>query len=155
MATDVLQIMKERAVRLAIMYLTRRSDVTVELGSEVDVIVGLPEKHGGARRQFGVVAKGSLFAREVHQHGEEFDISGVDLTSRSINGDPYPVCLFVFTMENDCGYWKWLLEPTQSSSGGARLVRNEDTALRRLGNSQIEDIVVMVNDWYAECLVAV
>jgi len=43
---------------------------------------------------------------------------------------PYPVCQFVFTMDDDQGYWKWIKEPAVDDRIGNTLLLNQSGDVR-------------------------
>jgi hypothetical protein len=61
---------------------------------------------------------------------------------------PCPVCLFFFTLDNDKGYYKWILEPIIKDHNNVALKINENEELKSLNDEKIDDIIAMVNNWY-------
>jgi hypothetical protein len=60
---------------------------------------------------------------------------------------PLPLCLFAFTMENDEGFYQWVVEPIITKDG-PKLHLSTDAALSRLDNTALDRIVDQVNHWY-------
>ncbi len=57
-----------------------------------------------------------------------------------------PVCLLVFTLQNDKGYFAWIKEPI-----GSNLVLrsiNESVKLQELTTDKLADAVSKVQSWY-------
>ncbi len=142
--------LEERTERLAEIYLTRRDDLTVirqGLPLGTDLLVSVQQDGHDVGRYFGVMLKGLMN-----------QISGVNIDARWVNAPavrdiPFPLCLFVFVMEGDQGYWKWIQEPAVQARR-SELIFNTDTTLRRLDNTEppkteeLTKIISAVNAWY-------
>ncbi|MDF2386496.1 DUF4365 domain-containing protein [Nostoc ellipsosporum NOK] len=61
---------------------------------------------------------------------------------------PFPVCLFLFILENDQGYYKWILEPKINEQNHVSLHLNKNDELKKLDNQEIANIISLVNKWY-------
>jgi hypothetical protein len=61
---------------------------------------------------------------------------------------PFPVCLFFFILENDRGYYKWILEPQINEQKQVSLHFNENDELKELNDKEIANIISIVNSWY-------
>jgi hypothetical protein len=148
MKSDLRQFMAERANLLAFIYLTRREDVVVDrlasADSGVDYLVTLTLGGVPTGRMFGVQVKaqeGSVTSpRDLHSPG--------DLSSRDVADVPLPLCLFVFTMSDDRGYYGWLKEPVVASPRAPVLRLVDEVRWDDLDNDSLARIVGSVNAWY-------
>jgi hypothetical protein len=61
---------------------------------------------------------------------------------------PFPVCLFYFTMADDRGYYRWLLEPDTSERDYAYLKQRTNKEFKKLTDNEINKMVSQVNSWY-------
>jgi hypothetical protein len=138
----------QRAESLAIMYLTRRQDLTVshqrdDYGLDLLVAIMVREQHSG--RVFGVNLKASISLPNSVKRGHTIAIPDENI---QIIEFPFPVCLFYFTMEDDKGYYKWLLEPVLTEANSTKLQWNSGHEFKKLSDSEIHKIVSQVNRWY-------
>ncbi len=60
---------------------------------------------------------------------------------------PFPLCLFAFTMENDEGFYQWIVEPIVID-GSPKLRLNRAKELSKLDKAALDRIVVQINQWY-------
>lgn len=140
--------MGERAQSLAILALTDHPEVSVipqnNTDAGVSILATLREAGKPVGRLFGVEVRAMLSG----------DLGGA--RSMSLDKDsqlhyrdvPFPVCLFLFTVDNGWGYWGWMQQPVFSSGGVATLQRNEVITLRALEKSGVSEIVQVVTHWY-------
>lgn len=142
---------EQRGVALAVLFLSRRSDLLItEYGENdygVDLLVNISRDGEFTGRMFGVVIKASRFlqAKPLNGNGE----FGVDVATRSFWQDlPLPLCLFALSMENDEGYYRWLLAPTIGLDGEPRLTINQGGVFRKITREELDKLVEQVNRWY-------
>jgi hypothetical protein len=149
----------ERAENLAIVHLTRRDDLIVKRWSQpgagdssLDLLVTLTVKGRDTGRVFGVTAKGVDSYRRIKRVSSGADEIRFDpkdmLTPEDV---PFPVCLFVFVMEDDAGYYKWIVKPDYGRDHKSVLRLNRTDLLKRLcreSSASIDEIVEQVNGWY-------
>jgi hypothetical protein len=148
MKPDMRQFLAERAELLAFVYLTRREDVIVNrlasADSGVDFLVTLTLGGVPTGRMFGVQVKaheGSVAsARELHSPG--------DLSLRDLADVPLPLCLFVFTMSDDRGYYGWLKEPVVGAPRAPMLRLVDEVSWDELNDAGLARIIGSVNAWY-------
>ncbi len=157
----------ERAEALATMYLTRRQDLDVlPLPARArgdDLWVRLRDAdHPNAH--FLVEVKGILLShpRSRQPVREQFPVR---YTRRDLGDRDVPVCLFLFTVDDEQGYYRWLYEPV-ITQGHARLrldpridslppeerQRQQVVVLSKfkpLDDGAIDTVVQQVADWYA------
>ena len=137
---------KERAAQLAIVYLTRRDDLRVQnplpdMG--IDLFVSLLKNEKATGRFWGVVARG--VATEAAAEKEQSGVLGENALLRDA---PFPICEFVFAMDTDAGFWRWLREPAEGET--TRLVWSGHKNLRTLDNAAIESICQTAHLWYEQ-----
>jgi len=149
----------ERAERLAIVYLSRRDDlvITRQPGSDygLDFLVGLVKDGEYTGRVFGVEVKAKKSHQQIQPVSRDADEIRLDVKNLSVHQDiPFPLCLFVFTMDDDEGYYRWIKQPACNGAGEAQLLFNDDNTFKRLNNEAIDDIVTATSDWYENKLQA-
>jgi hypothetical protein len=143
--TDSDPIAQERAIQLAIVYLTRRDDLHVVRSQDEcqpHLMVSLLEEGLPTGKYLGVVAKAIPYD----------DSQAIERTLRQANFDtfreaPFPICLFVFAMETDNGYWKWLRKPIETPPG---LMFAYEAEWTPLNNTTLNNLLVSVKQWYEE-----
>lgn len=147
-------IMEERAELLALIYLTRRDDLSATrhpISYSSDILVSLLESGRDRERTFGVEVEGVVSEKDVRTHSARWHQRTLQ-TGQGAYGI-MPVCLFVFVMEGDQGYWRWIQEPAVHE-GRSDLIFNPNMALRRLDNTEppkaeeLTKIIAAVNAWY-------
>lgn len=145
--------LEERAEQLAIVYLLRRNDLVItnkRSGPDegIDLLVSLLKTGANTGRVFGVDVKALKSDRQIHpvSHREEVRINlGQARAPRDI---PFPVCLFVFCMETDEGYYRWMKKPVYGLDKKPQLLSNDENTFRRLSTEAIDQIVLDVQRWY-------
>ncbi|HEX8905953.1 MAG TPA: hypothetical protein VF771_13975, partial [Longimicrobiaceae bacterium] len=61
---------------------------------------------------------------------------------------PFPFCVFVFTMDDDRGYYSWLKEPVLGGKRSAALRPANHERWGVLDSKAIAEIVRSVESWY-------
>ncbi len=148
MKQDLKLFIDERAQQLAIVYLTRSQNVAVEKMKAdygLDVLVTVLRDQLPTGRVFGVQIKGRDRAFKDVQQEASLTLSQKE--SYAVQDLPFPVCILIFSMENDKGYYRWLKYPGESSKRFRSLEQNQ---WRSLDESPIEQIIEDVNAWYDE-----
>lgn len=148
MKRDMREFFAERAELLAFIHLTRRDDLVVDRlassDSGVDFLVTLMQGGVATGRMFGVQAKAQegtvASACDLHFAG--------DLSFRDVADVPLPLCLFVFTMRDDRGYYGWLKEPAVADPRLPVLRRVDEVRWGELDSSGLSEIIASVNAWY-------
>lgn len=142
--------LEERTEWLAAIYLTRRDDVTVirqGVPPGTDLLVSVQQEGRDVGRYFGVMLKGLM--SQVNE--VKYDSQWIEVPA--VQDIPFPICLFVFVMEGDQGYWKWIQEPAVHE-GRSDLIFSPERTLRRLDNTEplkteeLTKIIDAVNAWY-------
>lgn len=138
----------QRAEALALVYLTRRDDLIVRQQTQgdtgIDYIIEIVSDGRSTGRIFGLQLKARTTALQgsaLHKSiGITYEQWMVEL--------PFPLCLFVFIMETNEGYYKWLSEPVVTDDQKPKLRLNAQGSLEKLSDDQLEHIVNRVNKWY-------
>lgn len=141
-----------RAAQLAIVYLTRRGDLIVEAENRnffPDLLVSLLRESNYTRRMFGVIVKAEIH----HKPDQPWTTKQAKSLLREAENEqlidiPFPVCLFVFRMDTDEGFYKWVRKPVFSEDGSPQLMIDQTTPLEKLDNDSINRIVQEINHWY-------
>jgi len=61
---------------------------------------------------------------------------------------PFPLALFVFNMEDDEGYFRWLLSPVLTPANASRLSFSQEHTFTRISTASIDQAISQVNRWY-------
>jgi hypothetical protein len=141
MKRDLQEFIHERGENLAIVYLTRRSDLLIEritANQGIDLLVTIPQPQLPIGRMFGVQVKA---LNQAFDHAQANLILPQNAQPTNLHDLPFPVCVFLFSMTDDRGYYCWLkLDPTQSTLNMA--------GWAELEVHSIEPIINQVNAWY-------
>lgn len=148
MKRDLQDFIDERAEHLAVVYLTRRQDLVIERMTMtadygLDILVTILRDKLPTGRVFGVQVKGQ---DKAFKDIQKLSLSLTQKETNYFQDLPFPVCLFLFTMENDKGYYKWIKYPVDESN---QLLRSrEQDRWHSLDEHEIGQIVDDVNSWY-------
>ncbi|MGN6562697.1 MAG: hypothetical protein ACTHMU_08560 [Thermomicrobiales bacterium] len=158
----------ERAEALAVVYLTRRHDIDVIPVSSAashpgyDLLVQLRQGDAATRPSFGVVVKGARSPRRA-TGGTRPASFPVAYTAREFAPNTIPICIFLFTVDDELGFYRWLQQPYVTPQGQAILRYNLpttdqrleqpdriilNTAVAPLDNQVIEQLIAQVVQWY-------
>jgi uncharacterized protein DUF4365 len=141
--------LRQRAEALALVYLTRRSDLLIhQQGTDygIDFIVEIVKENHVTRKTFGLQIKARTTAltnnmiKQLKIRDLHFEQGREEL--------PFPLCLFFFTMENDEAFYKWLSEPVITEDGRPKLRQNTSGDLNKLDTAALDTIVRQVDQWY-------
>ena len=141
--------LNERAEALALVYLTRRSDLLIHREAAdygLNFIIELVKDNHATRRTFGLQVKARTTAfsdnavkqLKVRERQPEHDTKEL----------PFPLVLFFFTMENDQAFYKWIAEPIITDDGYPKLHPNDTETLSKLDSAALDTIVRQVDRWY-------
>lgn len=136
----------KRAEALAIVHLTRRDDLRVErnvFAHGPELLVSIVRDGEMTGRQFGVALK----ARVSGARPPRVDKPSLQRERERYRDVPFPVCLFLFFMEDDSGYHRWMVEPSVHD-GEPRLERGSRLGFEALTDAALGRIVDDVNAWY-------
>ncbi|MCI0682467.1 MAG: hypothetical protein L0Y71_10205 [Gemmataceae bacterium] len=153
MSASTLEYDMKRAETLTQLVLTRRRDVNLvfvgthqQLGFDFLATVGQP------------IGKGILptFGVEVRATPDPLDDQSVAVKfltqnwkHRHSKGFPLcPIVVFLFSVENDQGYWSWLMEPSVSKDGRPTLDRVSEFDLKKITGKSIDGLIHRVEEWY-------
>lgn len=146
MKRDLQDFIDERAEHLAVVYLTRRQDLVIERMTAdygFDILVTILRDKLPTGRVFGVQVKGRDKAfKDIQELSLSFTGKGTNYFPEL----PFPVCVFLFTMEDDRGYYRWIRYPVGESNQVLRSI--EQDRWHPLDEHEIGQIVDDVNAWY-------
>ena len=139
----------ERARALAIVCLTRRSDLvvreeTTDIGIDLLVSVHPEDKEG--LRLFGVELRQGWAAGTADSAS-----AGLGPSMRKMlryGQFPFPVVVFLFTMEDNQGWYTWVAEPVIAKDGTMILQQHGKAHCRPLDERAVDEIVETVDGWY-------
>ena len=138
-----------RAEDLAFIHLTRRDDLIVNRipspDSGVDLLVTVARGGVPTGRMFGVQVKGC--GGSVRSPGD-LECVLEQPHARSVADAPFPLCMFVFTMDDDRGYYGWLKEPVHGTRRSVALRPVKQVGWAELDNAAMTKIVGAVEAWY-------
>ena len=146
MSAPDLELLRRRAGALAIVILTRRDDVGIErnaFGYGPDLLVSLRKDGAFTGRQFGIELK----TRMQGARPPRVDRASLRRERERYRDLPFPVCSFLFFMEDDGGYWRWIVEP-RVEDGAARLEVGSRLTFEELTDAAVDRLVREVNAWY-------
>lgn len=136
----------KRAEALAVVHLTRRDDLRVErnvFDYGPELLVSILRDGEMTGRQFGVSLKGRVSGARPPR----VDKASLKSERERYRDVPFPVCLFIFLMEDDSGFYRWIVEPSVHD-GEPRLDRGTRLSFEALTVDALNRIVDDVNDWY-------
>lgn len=145
MKQDLEYFVGVRAEQLAIVYLTRSQNLAIErmqADCGLDMLVTILRDHVPTGRVFGIQIKGRDKAFKNLQHAS---LTLPQEAKNYIQDLPFPVCILLFTMEDDKGYCKWLKYPGQSNQ---RFYSMEQNQWYSLDEYQVDQLLEAVNAWY-------
>ncbi|MBD2489753.1 DUF4365 domain-containing protein [Aulosira sp. FACHB-615] len=142
MKQNLQNFIAERAEYLAVMYLTRSNDLVIERMKSADygfdILVTILRDNLPTGRVFGVEVKAQDTAI---RNLKDFSLSITQKTTEYLHNVPFPLFLFLFTMEDDKGYYKWLNHVIADSN-------QVSLQWHSLDENGIRQIVDDVNAWY-------
>jgi hypothetical protein len=136
-----------RAAQLAIVHLTRHSDVHVTQEPQdygVDLLVSLLEDGRNVGRLLAVQVKAVSSKDRISSKSTDQEFWRQEAAFHTFR---LPLCLFVFNMENDQGYYRWVRQP-DSSLENRRLVSGENGEFKALNKEALNKILDSVRAWY-------
>lgn len=141
--------MTERARALALIYLTRRTDLKIverQNGAGLDFTIYIQGDRPAGLRLFGVELR-AAWSPITRQNADRVIGQGVK-EAHEHGPFPFPVCLFFFTMEETQAWYTWVAEPVVDPGKGAALKMHETAVCRELSDAAMDEIVDRVNAWY-------
>ncbi|HEX8904152.1 MAG TPA: DUF4365 domain-containing protein [Longimicrobiaceae bacterium] len=145
MNDELRRFLAERAENLAFLQLTRSGDLVVNRvasGEGTDFLVTVARRGALTGRIFGVQVK----AREGSVD-RAADLRG-STEARAMADAPFPFCVFVFTMADNRGYYRWLKEPVLGARRKPLLRAADPSDWHELNDDAMAKIVECVDAWY-------
>jgi len=143
----------ERVRALATMYLTRRKDLSLNFDEKeggidllVDILPATGHDEEAGRRMFGVELKGANGSISIDQAQRQF--KSAFKGKYRVPGLPFPLCLFLFTMADNQGYFAWLIEPAIQNGLSKLRAVDDKPSVRILDKAALDEIIESVNKWY-------
>lgn len=142
-----------RSEALAVVYLTRRDDLIVsqqQKDTGLDLLVTITQDGKYSGRMFGIEVKATASSSDLIQEQDFFKVKNkkYNFNISFFKDLPFPMCLFFFTLDNDQGYYRWILEPVIKDENNVALKFNENEELKSLNDEEIDNIITIVNSWY-------
>lgn len=149
---------EKRARALAVMLLTRRENLRIEEVEEdtgLDYFVRFHSEDKEGLREFGI----KLTAQGETATQEQAKALLRSSLRKMKHYDPFlrPICLFLFTMENDEAWYTWGVEPIESSESKPLLRWRDEPDCHPLDNRALKAILERVDRWHDAvfpCLIA-
>jgi hypothetical protein len=150
------EFVAERARVMATVVFTRRDDLAIsrpaEGDADVDLLVDVRDRHNAGLRRFGVLLRGD--SPPATPETLKKTLHSALRAVRHLKHIAFPVCLLYFTMQDNQGYFTWLIEPILTEEGNPKLASPSAPTLVPLDNGALAKIVERVRGWY-DALVAV
>src|SRR3954453_18441450 len=124
---------ERRAHALAMVLLTSRDDLSVMSVPQepgIDLLVSIIKNGQLTFRQFGVILKGSVYRIESTKSASQLLDTMMSGTAR-IEALSTPICIFLFSMSGNQGFYAWRDEPT-TSDGHPRLRKHKKFVCKQL-----------------------
>lgn len=142
-------LIEKRARALTMMLLSRRKNLRIEEVNEdigLDYLVRFHGKGKVGLREFGIEVRG-VWAAATKEQADKLLSPALRQVKRY---GPFlrPVCLFVFAMENDEGWYTWIAEPIENEDSNPLLRIGDEPDCRQLDNKALKEIIQRVNIWY-------
>jgi hypothetical protein len=142
----------ERAENLLIVHFTRRDDLVVERqqwGTGIDYLVHITVDGQRTGRMLGI----ALTARRDLNISKTDDFRDDPLYLslghlRYPRDLPFPLCLVVFDVKDDRGFYRWFRKPEVDRKGRASLIDCDENWFRSLDRKALDHIIDQVNHWY-------
>ncbi|MEH2168711.1 MAG: DUF4365 domain-containing protein [Nostoc sp.] len=135
-----------RAESLAVVYLTRRDDLVISQPTPnqgLDFLITITKNGVFTGRLFGIEVKATDSTSSLSKHNDILKLDKERLNRLEKFKDlPFPVCLFFFILENDRGYYKWILEPRINGQKQVSLHFNGNDELKKLDDKEIANIIL-------------
>ena len=109
-----------------------------------DFLVEVGPKGEATGRVFGLRVRG---LEHAVQSPDEVPVRIGEFPVGDVLDAPMPYCAFVFTNDDERGYFRWVREPV-TTGGRARLKTVRQPRWRELDRDVISEIVAAVNAWY-------
>jgi hypothetical protein len=153
MPASVDKYVGQRAELLADLVLTRRKEVQVfrvgakDIGMDLVVRLMHPVANNQILPMFGVQVKGTAQPLEDER-------SATRLATQWVKARPmkgaflFPVALLLFSMEDDTGYFGWLMEPRVAKGEEPALARPEFLEMKKITKKSVDEMLQRVVSWF-------
>jgi hypothetical protein len=153
MNESVTDYVGQRAKLLASLVLTRRKDIRLitldaPQDSGIDLLAQMttPVMNGQVLPSFGIEVKGT---------GEPLidEHSATKFANHSRKHWPFqglfflPIVVFLFSMEEDQGYFSWLMQPHVSKEDGPTLFRVASLEMKKITKKSVDSMIHQVEQW--------
>ena len=143
------RLFETRANQLAIVHLTRRRDISILQEPYVDAVrldllVSLLENGQDVKQYLAVEVKALSSQMQAEWVSQQVQRQRPELASLDL-----PLCLFLFSMEDDQGYWQWLREPDNDCPDSHCLRTVKSRTVEPLTDAAISQALETVRRWYA------
>jgi hypothetical protein len=148
MQANALPYLDQRLRALAIIHLTRRKDLVVtenDLDTGVDLFVYITRPGEPSRRTFGIMLRGTTDPVAGSQEASAL-MNAMNLEQKG-SQVMMPVCVFLFSMQDDQGYYDWQAEPLLKD-GKAQLPLRTRFHAQKLTPHALGSLIDDVNQWY-------
>jgi hypothetical protein len=142
-------LIEKRARALAMILLTGQEELLIEEVKDdigLDYLVRFHTKDMEGMREFGIGLRGNLAA--VTKEGADKVLRRAVQQMRRYGPFLRPVCLFLFTMQNDGAWYTWVAEPIESEDGKPLLRDRDEPDCRQLNRKALKEIIACVDQWY-------
>jgi hypothetical protein len=153
MSTAENQYVGKRAKLLANLILTRRQDVRVfplqdDSDTGLNLLVQVSSTELGDRivPSFDVQVKGTVQPLEDEASANKYG----NRLAKQWKGEGWvmmPTLVFLFSVENDRGYYSWIFEPSVDTDGFPRLTRVSPLEFKKVGKDSVDGIIEQVQEW--------
>jgi hypothetical protein len=146
----------ERAVLLARLILTRKKGAVVhnvsasmgpDSGFDLLVSASLPDTSSRHAPVFGVQVMGTPDPLPDELHAARFANTNLK-KQRKAGFFLFPTVVLIFSMEDDLGYYDWLLKPILNEDGYPGLRQASTLNPRKITKKAIEHIYSEAEEWY-------
>lgn len=148
MKQNLRQFIAERAEHLAIVHLTRGQNLFVErmtADSGLNFLVSILQEKSSTGRIFGIQTKG---IDTGFKNIQDIPLFLSERDKGYFQNIPFPVCLLLFTMDDDRGYYRWLKYTLGEFDHNWYTI--EQYQWHFLDKTAIDQIIQDVNHWYEQ-----
>jgi hypothetical protein len=143
--------LEQRGEALAYVLLTRSEQLAIaqqqtEDETGLDFRVEILKNGHRSGRLFGVIVKSILKSSDTEILSSQELLDNGNL--RWLETLPFPVCLFLFIMQTDEGFYRWLTEPFVAEDGRPKLTSETTKSLERLNSDALDTLITHVDRWY-------
>jgi hypothetical protein len=144
-----LSFVQRRAEALATVLLTSRDDLDVAGSADapdVQLVATIIRDNRRTGRQLGITVRGTVDPVDSLTSAERV-LKAVAPRDWDDVGIYIPLCVFLFSMVQDRGYYAWTYEPS-TIKGQAKLLKRVRLECKKLDLAALDEIVARVNMFY-------